>query len=182
MSIDYAQIVEGCRRRDRQAQRQLYDALAPKVLGVCVRYLHDLQEAQDVMQDAFVLVFERIGQLRDPQRLEAWVRKVTVSLCLKHFRRQRLRMDLETVSVEPSEQPFDPFAADEVVNALTKLPPQQRVVFNLVAVEGYDYTEAAKELRCSEVNVRALYSRARHQLRELLTSNNDNNGNQSQQL
>ena len=163
MAADFTHIVEGCRRRDRVAQRQLYDAMAPMAMGVCMRYVRNREEAQDLMQEGFVHVFEHLSQLREVEKLPAWVRKV---------------MGV----ADRAEQPLDPFADEEVVLALQQIAPQQQVVFNLVAVEEYSYDEAAKLLHCSEVNVRALYSRARHQLRELLTSNNDNNGNQSQQL
>ena len=173
MTVDYTSMVEGCRRHDRKAQKALYDALAPKALGVCMRYMQDRQEAQDRMQDGFVLVFENIGKLKDPARLEAWTRRVMVNVCLKYFRRKRLVLVEETAESEGAVLPTDPFGAEEVVAALQQLPPQQRVVFNLLAVEGYEYGEVAKELRCSEVNVRALYSRARGRLRELLNVNKD---------
>ena len=54
MSMDYAQIVEGCRRRDAKAQRALYDEMAPMAMGVCMRYAKSRADAQDIMQDGFV--------------------------------------------------------------------------------------------------------------------------------
>lgn len=175
MEADYTELVEGCRKRDRKAQRALYERLAPMALGVCMRYMHDRDEAQDIMQDGFVRVFEHIGQLHDAEKTPAWVRSVMVNECLQHFRRQRLPMVAsggETGSVVP---PHDPFANEEIVLALQHIAPQQRVVFNLVAVEEYSYSEAAEKLRCSEVNVRALYSRACAALRNLLDRNKENN-------
>ena len=169
MATDYSHIVEGCRRRDRVAQRQLYDAMAPMAMGVCMRYVRNREEAQDLMQEGFVRVFEHMGQLRDASKLPAWVRKVMVNECLHHFRRQHLTMvTADAGDIDRTEQPLDPFADEEVVLALQQLPPQQQVVFNLVAVEEYAYDEAAQLLRCSEVNVRALYSRARSRLRGIL--------------
>ena len=162
MAADFTHIVEGCRRRDRVAQRQLYDAMAPMAMGVCMRYVRNREEAQDLMQEGFVHVFEHLSQLRE----------VMVNECLRHFRRKRLTMVTGDMGVaDRAEQPLDPFADEEVVLALQQIAPQQQVVFNLVAVEEYSYDEAAKLLHCSEVNVRALYSRARGRLREILNEN-----------
>lgn len=172
MAADYTHIVEGCRRRDRAAQRQLYDAMAPMAMGVCMRYVRNREEAQDLMQEGFVHVFEHLSQLREVEKLPAWVRKVMVNECLRHFRRQHLTMVTGDMGVaDRAEQPLDPFADEEVVLALQQIAPQQQVVFNLVAVEEYGYDEVAQLLHCSEVNVRALYSRARSRLREILNEN-----------
>ena len=71
--------------------------------------------------------------------------------------------------VEGVEQPLDPFGLESVVAALQQLPPAQRMAFNLVEVDGYTFEDAAKKMKSSEVNVRALLCRAKGRLRELLT-------------
>lgn len=168
MIADYTHIVEGCRRHDRKAQRALYEAMAPMAMGVCMRYSSDREEAQDLMQDGFVRVFEHVGKVKDTEHLAAWVYRVMLNVCLKNYRRKMRRKMAEMEMVEQVELPLDPFAEEEIVAALQRLAPAQRQVFNLMAVEGYDYAEVAREMRCTEVNVRALYSRARMELRNLL--------------
>lgn len=168
MTADYKHIMEGCRRHDRKAQQTLYEAMAPMAMGVCMRYSSDRDEAQDLMQDGFVKVFEQIGKVREPERLASWIYRVMLSVCVKNYHRKVRRKMAEMTVVEQVELPLDPFADEEIVAALQRLAPAQRQVFNLVAVEGYSYTDAAHEMRCSEVNVRALYSRARMELRNLL--------------
>lgn len=174
MAEDYTQIIEGCRRHNRQAQRQLYDRLAPMAMGVCMRYVRQREEAEDLVQEGFVKVFEHIGKVRESEKLEAWVRRIMVNECLQHFRRQRLRISAEFFEGDVEEAAWmdDPFATEEVVLALQKIAPQQQVVFNMVAVEEYSYREAAHELHCTEVNIRALYSRACAALREILKNKN----------
>ena len=169
MAADYAHIIEGCRRHDRRAQRALYDALAPMAMGVCMRYMRDRDEAQDVVQEGFVRVYENLGKVRDPQQMEAWAYKVMVNECLKHYRRYERPVYVDDVMVEGVEQPLDPFGLESVVAALQQLPPAQRMAFNLVEVDGYTFEDAAKEMKSSEVNVRALLCRAKGRLRELLT-------------
>lgn len=168
MAGEYTQIVEGCRRHEQRAQRELYDRLAPMAMGVCMRYVRNREEARDLVQDGFVRVFEHIGQLKDTDKTAAWVRGIMVNECLQHFRRQRLPMAETEGDVETVVWPDDPFGSEEIVLALQHIAPQQQVVFNLVAVEEYNYKEAAERLHCTEVNVRALYSRACAALRSVL--------------
>lgn len=169
MSIDYANIIKGCRRHDRRAQNALYDALAPMAMGVCMRYAHDRDEAQDMLQDAMVIVFEKIGEVKDATKVGAWAYRVVVNECLRHCRSRRLEYE-PTGGLEENvgQLPLDPFSTEEVVMALQQLTVAQRLVFNLVEVEGYTYAEVAKRLKSSEVNVRVLLSRAKSRLRMML--------------
>ena len=169
MEPDLTQIVEGCRRRDPRSQRALYDALAPMAMGVCMRYARDRHTAQDLMQDGFLKVFENISRLRQPERVGAWAYQVMVNRCINHCKQQRPVQSLDDNVPSPVTMPLDPFADEEIVLALQQLPPQQRLVFNLIEVEDRPYEEVAAQLRCSEVNLRALLSRAKARLRDLLT-------------
>ena len=168
MTADYTQMVEGCKRRDRKAERALYEAMAPMAMGICLRYVRDREEAQDLMQDGFVRVFENIGRLREPLQVRTWVYRVMLNVCFKHYHRQEGKVPTMLADVEQVTLPLDPFSAEEIVAAVQQLSPAQRMAFNLLAVEEYSYAEAAKELHCSEVNVRALYSRAKKELRNIL--------------
>lgn len=175
MEADYAAIVKGCRRRDRSAQRALYDALAPMALGVCMRFASDRDAAQDLMQDGFILVFEKIGSLREPQKLPAWVYHLMLNTCINCYRSSFRMESIDDVSSQTLTQELstafaDPFANEEIVLAMQKLSPQQRMVFNLVVVEEFSFDEAAKELHCTPVTVRSILSRAKSRLREILTS------------
>ena len=168
MTADYAYLINGCRRHDRRAQRALYDTFAPMAMGVCMRYATDRDAAQDLLQDGFVQVFEHIGRVRDPERLGGWIYRVILNECLQHYRRNERQLYVDDVMVEKVELPLDPFGTEEVVLALQKLTPAQRTAFNLVEVEGYTYQAAASEMHCSEVSVRALLSRAKSRLKEIL--------------
>lgn len=171
MSTDYAQMVEGCRRHDRRAQRTLYETFAPMAMGVCMRFATDRDAAQDLLQDGFVRVFEKIGQVHDAEQLGAWIYRLMLNVCIKACRRRRMAY-IDDVPEDEGVLPLDPFAAEEVVMALQRIAPAQRAVFNLVVVEGYSFAEVASAMHCSEVNVRALLSRAKACLRNLLTEEN----------
>ena len=169
MAVDYAHIIEGCLRHDRRAQRALYDTFAPMAMGVCMRYASDRDAAQDLLQDGFVRVFENIGRVRDPERLGAWIYRLMLNECLRQYRKKMPVQYADEGRIESVQLPLDPFGTEEVVAALQRLTTAQRMAFNLVEVEGYTYEEVAEQMKCSEVNVRSLLSRAKGCLRELLT-------------
>ena len=164
----YTQMVEDCRRRDRKAMRRLYETTAPMAMGVCMRYCGNRAEAQDVMQDGYIKVYEGLGRLRDPEKLMAWVYQLMINECLNHLRGRMNTVSLDDLKTEPSVPPIDPFADEEVMAALPKLPEKYRVVFNLMAVEGMDPEEAAQRLKTNVKNLRVMYSRACAMMKDLI--------------
>lgn len=180
MVSDYTQIIEGCKRHDRRSQRALYDEMAPMAMGLCMRYTGSRDEAQDLVQDGFIRVFRHIWKVKDATQLRSWVYKVMLNVCLTHCHRHRLPVAEIQETADLVTAPLDPFADEEIVEALQQIAPQQRLVFNLIAVEDYSYRDAAAEMHCTETNVRALYSRARSRMRELLTENENDNENENQ--
>ncbi len=166
--MDYAQLVKGCRRRDAKAQRALYDEMAPMVTGVCMRFASDRDEAQDMVQDVFVKVFERIGSLKEGDNLGAWVYRIVMNTCLDRLRRRGRTVSMEESGIEVPAVETDPFTMEEVVKAVQQLPPLMRAVFNLCDVEGYTLDEAAQRLKSNNQAVRVALHRARGRLKELL--------------
>lgn len=168
MSGEYTQLVKRCRKHDERAMRALYEEMAPMAMGVCMRYSRSREEAQDLMQDGFVKVFEKLGSLKEPERVGAWVHQIMVNVCIDHFHSRKEMRYLDDVDVEPVTLPLDPFTMGEIVAAVQQLPPHQRAVFNLVEMEGYSCEEAARRLGQSASGVRATLSRAKATLRETL--------------
>lgn len=166
--MDNAQMVEGCRKRNPKAQRALYDAVAEMAMGICMRYAADRDEAQDMLQDGFIKVFERIGTLRDPEGVRSWVYGVMMNTCIDHQRTRRGWVPLEEVR-EPARFDTDPFGTEELVAAIQRLSPMPRTVFNLCEVEGYTQDEVAKRLKTNKVAVKVALSRAKSELRKILT-------------
>lgn len=168
MEEKYTQMVEDCRRHDREAMRRLYEATAPMAMGVCMRYCRNRDTAQDVMQDGYVKVYEGLSRLRDPERVMAWVYQVMVNECINHNKALEKTVSLDDMNEEPSVLPMDPFADEEVVEALQQLTSQQRTVFNLLEVEGLTEVEAAQQMNTTVANVRTHFSRACKMLRTIL--------------
>ena len=168
MSMSYEQMVDGCRRHDAKAQRALYDELAPMAMGVCMRYCTDRDEAQDLLQDGMVRVFEKIGSLKEPQKLRSWVYSIMVNCCVQHLRQarhERVSDELDTVA---DEADLTPFTMRDIVEALHQIDNRQRLVFNLCAIEGRSSDDVASEMGISAGNVRIMLYRARATMRAYL--------------
>lgn len=168
MEMTYADIVKGCLHHNPKAQRALYDDLAPMAMGVCSRYAMSRDEAHDLLQDGFVKVYEKIGTLRNPDKLRSWVYNIMVNTCIQCYRKRQHETLMEDMDVfdDPEEMPA--FTTGEVMAALQRLTPSQRMAFNLCCIEDRSYDEAAGEMRCSNVNVRALVCHARSRMRTIL--------------
>ena len=113
-----------------------------------------------------------MSQLQDPQTVGAWAYQLTRTICLKRIIRRR-RWKMESLD-EVEDQPLvlDPFATEEVVRAIGKLPSMYRTVFNLCEVEEFDYNEVASMTGLSYGAVRTALCRAKKMLRDSLTDNN----------
>lgn len=172
MDRDYEQIVEGSRRHEPAAQRALYDELAPMAMGICVRYAPDLDQAHDLLQDGFVKIYEKLGTLRNPQKLRSWAYNIMVNTCIQSYRRQHNVLLVEDIEAYDEEEDMPPYSIEEVMAAMSHLTQGQRLVFNLCCIEGLTHDEAASKLRSSNANVRALLCKARGRMRTLLQQTN----------
>lgn len=161
------QLVEAVLRKEGPAQRALYERFARKMFGICLRYAGSREEAEDLLQDGFIRVFERISSFKAEGSLEGWVRKVMVNTALEHLRRQSMQWitGLEGID-EPAGQPEIEGELDfkAILGLIQDLPTGFRVVFNLHAVEGYNHREIAELLGITEGTSKSQYARARAKL------------------
>ena len=171
-SLTEEELLEGCRKGKASAQRGLYDRLAPKMLGVCFRYIKDREEAEHVMIGGLVKVFDKLDQFKGDGSFEGWVRRIIVNDCLMYIRKNRnmsLQSDIEDVNDDPNlkvmEEQLD---AKDLIKLIEELPVGYRTVFNLYAIEGYNHAEIAKQLEISENTSKSQLSRARKWLQNRL--------------
>lgn len=170
MKPNVEELVRGCQRHNPEAQRQLYEEFASMMLGVCSRYTSSRQEAQDLLHDGFVKVFENIGRLTTPHALEDWIYHIMINVSVNYARRHSNRLlplpdDLDQLgSVDMS-----PLTAEEITNAISQLPDPYRLVFNLREVEGEEFATIAQQLNVAEPSVRSILSRAKKLLRDQLS-------------
>ena len=179
--IDLHPHIAAARRGERRAQHRLYAALAPRVFGVCLRYARDRPEADDMAQEAWVRAFTRLDGYRDDGSFEGWLRRVTVNTCISYLRKRR-RLAVDDLAAErlaegdaplPSALHVAPAAlaelsAQELAAHVAALPEGFRLVFNLVALEGYSHAEAAEALGITESTSRSQLTRGRAWLQRRL--------------
>lgn len=164
-------LYEGCKKGSRQAQEQLYIALASKMLGVCMRYAKSTFEAEDILQVGFVKVFGNIGNYRGEGSFEGWVRRIMVNTAIETYRKS-VRATHDTVEIDEvhdsSQHTFamDALECEDLLKLIQTLPDGYRVVFNMYALEGYSHKEIADALNISESASKSQLSRARTWLKE----------------
>ncbi|MCB0704552.1 MAG: sigma-70 family RNA polymerase sigma factor [Saprospiraceae bacterium] len=164
-------LIIGCQQGEASAERLLVDRFAPMLLTVARRYVPDEPTAEDVLQEAYIRIFNAIKSY-DPDRgaLEAWMRKIVINSALQRFRKRAYKYEvpgLEQV-VEPELNPdvFSHLGAEELLKLIAALPDLYRLVFNLYVIEGYEHSEIGKMLNIATASSRSRLQRARKMLQE----------------
>lgn len=166
-------MVNECAKGNSKAQRALFDKFAPKMLAVCQRYLRNSQEAEDVLQDGFVKVFQKIVDFKMEGSLEGWIRRIVVNTALDTIRKNKKLLDdvqVEEVQYKVSftDHQFDGMDLAQLMKLIDGMPDGYRIVFNMFAIEGYSHKEIAETLGVTENTSKSQYSRARAFLRTQL--------------
>lgn len=161
-----SELIRSCIEGDRKSQKVLYDRLAPRMFPVCIRYIGDRDQAEDVLQDGFITLFAKLETYKGDGSFEGWARRVFVTTALMALRKKdalKMSEDLETVRGMKSEtaSQTQQIGYKELMKLITSLPPGFRTVFNMYSIEGYSHKEIAEALGISETTSRTQLSRAR---------------------
>ena len=168
------QIIRGCARHDRKAQKILYDKYSRFLLGICLRYASDRTEAEDILQESLLKIYFNIDDFTGTGSFTGWLRKVAVNTAITHYHknlRYRYNVDIEEfASFETGISSFeeDYFTSDELFKVINELSAGYRMVFNLYAIEGYKHKEIAKMLEIDTNTSKSQYSRAKSVIRNKL--------------
>ncbi|CAN5403224.1 sigma-70 family RNA polymerase sigma factor [soil metagenome] len=167
--MDHSQLIKNCLKGKRLAQQELYNQFAAQMLGVCYRYTKNLDDAEDVLQDGFMKVYNNLQQFKGEGDLGGWIRRIMVNTALTYLRihtRYRNQMDFEHMPLHPvvEEQATMNLQTAALIEIIRKLPSGYQTIFNLVAIEGYNHIEVAALLNINENTSRSQYSRARAML------------------
>jgi RNA polymerase sigma factor (sigma-70 family) len=164
-------LISACRKMHRDAQRQVYELMAPKLYRTCKRYLKKEEDIEEALADAFYTIFTKLEQLRDNMAFEAWSRRITVNQCLLSIRRNvNFNMYLEDVKTlsQPVTAEVTDLEEEDLLNLLTQIPEGCRTIFNLFVIEGYAHKEIAEMLGISEGTSKSQLNAAKTKLRELV--------------
>ena len=170
--IKLAEIWEGCLKNDRKQQELLYKTLAPRMLAVCMRYAHDKDEAQDILQEGFIKMFKNAHNYRGEGNLEGWIRRIMVHCAISRYRKLKPMVLVEDFTEENSGTSSGYNAhgleAKDLMTMIQKLPKTYRSVFNMYAIEGYSHQEIGTKLGMTELLSRTNLHRARAILKDMV--------------
>jgi RNA polymerase sigma factor (sigma-70 family) len=163
-------LLEGCKKGERKAQEHLYKLLAPKMMGVCMRYAKDTDEAEDILQIGFIKVFQKVAEFREEGSFEGWIRRIMVNSAIETYRKNLRSLnvvDIDDVHDQP-QNTFDTSGLElkDLMKLVQTLSNGYRLVFNMYVIEGFSHKEIAKELGISEGASKSQLSRARAILKE----------------
>lgn len=171
------EIIEGCRLQDASAQRQLYDKYNRFLYAICLRYLDSRMEADDLLVDSFLKIYQQIGTFKgDEKSFVAWMKRIVVNgaLDMIRYNSRRVHVDInsedtvaiyDTVVVSSSTQLEQ---RDLVEQAMRTLDPMYREILNMVAIDEYSFAEASKQLQQPESTLKSRYYRACEMMRSAI--------------
>jgi RNA polymerase sigma factor (sigma-70 family) len=165
------ELIEGCRKGNRASQKALYDKYCRKMLVVCLRYSKSTAEAEDILQEAFVKVFQGIKDFRGESKLETWITRIMVNTALNAQRKKLYlfpMVDVEEIDLPDEEMSVSGIHFTQLLEMIQALPQGCQVVFNMFAIEGYSHKEIADMLAISEGTSKSQYARARNLLQNRL--------------
>jgi RNA polymerase sigma factor (sigma-70 family) len=174
--MDEQSLVKACLRKERRAQELLYKRYYGRMMGVCLRYARDRDEASSMLNHGFFKVFETLERF-DPEkgRLDGWIYRIVMHAAIDHYRAVLRQAsvagepdDLLTSRQDEAESALDRLSAQEILGLVQQLSPAYRTVFNLYAIEGMSHHEIAELLGISEGTSKSNLAKARRNLQQLL--------------
>ena len=170
------QLINDCKKRNIKAQEQIYRLLSPKIFAVCLKYSRSYEEAQDNLQEGFLLIFEKIEKFQFKGSFEGWAKRVVINYILQQYRNNGVFEIVsenlpDNVEVEIEE---DMISMDFLTKIVQELPDRYRLVFNLYVIDGYSHKEIAEMLSISDGTSKSNLARAKSILKEKIEKKNNN--------
>lgn len=172
MQVTEQELIAGCVRENRQCQQELFMRYSGKMLIVAMRYARHQMEAEDIVQESFIKVFDHISSFQNAGSFEGWIRKIVVNTALKKHSRKSFKN--EKIGLEENHDlPLDPsvyndLSIQDLMEIISKLPDGYKIVFNLYAIEGYSHKEISELLGIQESTSRSQLVKARKMLQDII--------------
>jgi len=174
--LSESQIIDGCRKYNRRAQKELYLKYAPLLRGISIRYSRNYSEAEDILQDGFLKIFSNIKQYSGKGSFEGWMKRIVINTAINHYN-QSIRdshydideikeTDIDNDETDNNEDirgavTNTEFTREDILNVVNELPDGYRMVFNLYVMEDLTHKKIAEMLDISESTSKSQLSRAR---------------------
>ncbi|MEM1134322.1 MAG: RNA polymerase sigma factor [Bacteroidota bacterium] len=172
--INEKELIKGCSKHNRKAQQLLYDTYCKKMFAVCIRYCRKAEDAEDILQEAFVKVFNNISSFRKESSLYFWIKKIVINTALNYQRSKLYLYPMVDVNelhyLAEKDMIMTNIQHKDLIKMLQNLPDGCRIIFNLYAIEGFQHKEIAEMLEISIGTSKSQYSRAKFLLKEKIIS------------
>lgn len=161
-------LINGCKQNDTKAQEQLYRLFSSKLFAVCLKYSRNYAEAEDNLQDGFLIIFEKIGQFNFKGSFEGWIKRIMINNVLQQYRGVSFLELIHENFTEEAEVEIDDenISIDYLMRIIQELPDRYRLVFNLYVIDGYPHKEIADMLKITTGTSKSNLARARMILKE----------------
>lgn len=166
------EVIAACLRNDPRGQRMLIQRFYGYVKSICLRYSSDNDDAEEILNDSFMKVFQHLKTYREDQPFKAWLRSITVNTAIDHYRKRLRVPDRESVDdlqiVDIQEDIISKMSAEEILSMVRKLSPMYRMVFSMFVMDGYTHREIAEQLGISEGTSKSNLNDARKKLQSMI--------------
>ena len=176
-------LLEGCKARERMSQQRVYRHFYGYALSICSRYTPNIEEAKEVLNDAFFKIFTKIDHYNPQYSFKGWLHRVVVNTSIDKYRSRQNQPRTEDISqaqsVEIETEVVENLTREEIFKMVQFLSPAYRTVFNLFVVDGFSHPEIAQILGITEGASKSNLSKARMKLKMMLTTNEGERGGQA---
>lgn len=166
------ELIKKCLLEDRVAQLAFYKQFAGKMFAICLRYSKNREDAEDILQEGFIKVYNNLKNFKAEGSLEGWVKRIMINTALLHYRKNlKYEKNTELEAAEWETQSSDVISllsVKELMKHIQQLPDGYRMVFNLYALEGYQHKEIGDMLGINEGTSKSQLARARRYLMDLI--------------
>lgn len=178
-------LLEQCRQQNPAAQKYLFEIYNKKMLTVCLRYIKNDDDAQDIINNAFLKVFLKIKQYKAEGKLETWIKRIVINTTIdyiksdKSYRKNFINANEFKLYGEPNNEDdvsdkwwdaASSLSMEQLFKMILELPPATQLVFNLYALDEYSHKEISKQLKISEGTSKWHLFNARRLLKESINN------------
>jgi len=165
--LSLEQLIQKCKKDDTKAQGELYKLFSSKLFALSLKYSTNYAEAEDNLQDAFVIIFKKISQYKNRGSFEGWLKRITINTALQRYRTKGVfnivNEEIEDNAEIEIEDEIVPL--DFLLQIIQELPNRYRLVFNLYVLDDYPHKEIAEMLEISQGTSKSNLARAREILK-----------------
>lgn len=166
------EILEGCRNQKPSAQKKLFEAYYGFGMNICMRYADNKEEAEEMFDDGFLRILNKICYYDPDQPFDAWFRTVMIRSAIDHYRKHKSSLVFNNIEdayeIGLDDGLLERLSAEEILVVVQHLPPAYRTAFSLHVVDGYSHPEIAEMLGINEGTSRSNLAKARIKLQKLL--------------